>query len=776
MSYAAVSKSLDASDVRGLSIVGISGGDATPRTPSFEHASAVSSSCNSRELESSLSESDVEEASAPSRGPPWAQIGAGLVVLIAINAVLLAKQPNFKRPLLAAHQKCKNETVAAAFLTLPGLSWQPYVVMNGVLASIGMLVLGLPADLLLLGLSALFCVLRIITTDELLGGLSNEGVVAVAALCVVSAAIDKTKALDAIMAPALGEPKTIPLAMVKMAMPVVSLGCVFNNTPLVAVMIPIVQSWATRVGIEVSYFMMPLSFIAMLSACLTSMGSSTNLLAVDLLPDAKIGFLDLAPVGFLVMVVGVGYCALAAPYLLPSNHAAPSHEVPRKGENSCSDGRRFSFGAGIGFQDQSARRYAVSFELDKDGPLLNHSLEGSGLLHALAPPGHVILDGQDDELMEPGDELDAVDVTAQDVASLAAIPGLHLKAVGKPHRVHRHARDHIALQNTVQRWGRCALPVTRWVAAGAQGGWAAPHHAFFEVVVPPDGLPVSKLTALESGTSPEPVRLEQLQAWLSESNCTLVAVRGTALKEHQIIPLRGGDVLLIEVLTDDFDASVKNQFAQVTLVPQTGPLAKVRLSPIDRFRPCLAVLGLLFTVLASALHWAPLDALAILVGLVSVVLGTVNVREVYGAINGPVLLTVAASFGLGAAITNTGLAGCLASGIVALVDGSGQIVVVGALVGLASVLGIFVSNNTVIILLAPLIEDICNRQGLNLKTVTLAVIYSANLSFATPFSYQTNMMVMPYGHYVFIDYVKFGVPMMVLCNVVALFGTVAFWG
>jgi len=87
-----------------------------------------------------------------------------------------------------------------------------------------------------------------------------------------------------------------------------------------------------------------------------------------------------------------------------------------------------------------------------------------------------------------------------------------------------------------------------------------------------------------------------------------------------------------------------------------------------------------------------------------------------------------------------------------------------------------VSNNTVVILLAPLIQDICKRKGINLKMAMLAVIYAANLSFATPFSYQTNMMVMPHGKYVFIDYIKFGLPMMIVCGIVALIGTYTVWG
>merc|ERR1719305_1921379 len=108
--------------------------------------------------------------------------------------------------------------------------------------------------------------------------------------------------------------------MLRMALPVAALGTVFNNTPLVAVMIPIVKDWTNRTGQEVSFFMMPLSFITMLSACITTMGSSTNLLAVQLVPEANIQFLDLAPVGVLIMFTGVVYCAVMAPLVLPANN------------------------------------------------------------------------------------------------------------------------------------------------------------------------------------------------------------------------------------------------------------------------------------------------------------------------------------------------------------------------------------------------------------------------------------------------------------------------
>jgi len=211
------------------------------------------------------------------------------------------------------------------------------------------------------------------------------------------------------------------------------------------------------------------------------------------------------------------------------------------------------------------------------------------------------------------------------------------------------------------------------------------------------------------------------------------------------------------------------------MIDEQPPPPSVILSPLDPWRPYLAVLSLLATVACAALDLAPLDAVAILFAISSILLGTLSGKDVYRSINGPVLLTVAASFGAGAAIFNTGLATCLASGVLFVAEGAGETAILAALVGLALALGVFVSNNTVVILLAPLIKDICKRQGLSLKKAMLAVIYAANLSFATPFSYQTNMMVMPHGQYIFMDYVKFGVPMMVLCGSVALVGTFAYW-
>lgn len=710
-----------------------------------------------------LTTADGQDAILPNDW--WRKSEAQVVMVILFLNLLLVfwVQPTFRNPHTDELQ-----------------SWQPYVVMNMVAFSIFLMAKGLPADLILLAVSSLFCVVRIIGVDELLEGLSNSGVVAVAVLCVVSKAIDKTKALNKIMGNCLGRPSSVPMAMLRLAVPVASLGTVFNNTPLVAVMIPIVSDWTARAGLEVSHFMMPLSFITMLSACITTMGSSTNLLAVDLVPEAHIQFLDLAPVGLMVMVVGVSYCCFLASWLLPANNDTVVEVQADK-----SVGRQGTYlGAMIDHDEVKSPgetprcnvdRYTVRFKLSRaEGPLHDKSAAESGLLNCMTPPTriHFLRSADKATILEAGDQFVLANATVSEIASLVAVPGLHLESLGGQYRTRSHQeRRKSTFAKEREQKTQFGMPVRKWVAANVQGGWVATQRALFEVIVAPGGV----LKAGRSSTLGA-ISLQALQEPLSEWNCTLIAIRGVPPDSGGLMRLGGGEVLLVEALTGDFPSEAGTGFVKVLPVVEQGPPNKLILSPLDPYRPIIAVAGLASCVMLSALKIVELDAIAVLVGLGSILLGTLNSRELYGAINGPVLLTVAASFGVGSAFSKTGLASALAKGVLEVAEQSGPYAILGSIVALALTLGVVVSNNTTVILLAPLVKQISQRQNMDLKMMMLAIVYAANLSFATPFSYQTNMMVMPHGRYVFMDYVRFGVPMMLICGLVALVGTIIVWG
>ena len=88
---------------------------------------------------------------------------------------------------------------------------------------------------------------------------------------------------------------------------------------------------------------------------------------------------------------------------------------------------------------------------------------------------------------------------------------------------------------------------------------------------------------------------------------------------------------------------------------------------------------------------------------------------------------------------------------------------------LVSITTNFISNNACAVLFAPIAIDIAEKINVDPKIFAIALIFSVNTSFATPLAYQTNLLVMGPGHYKFIDYVKFGLPLTILCWVVFFF-------
>jgi Citrate transporter len=164
----------------------------------------------------------------------------------------------------------------------------------------------------------------IISIKEALEGFSNEGVMTVMALFVVAEGITRTGALDWYMAKLLGRPEGNASAQFRMMVPSVVISAFTNNTPQVAIMIPILERWCKSISIPVSQLMIPLSYSSVLGGTIATIGTSTNLVVVGLLadrypddPDMQIGIWSLGLYGVPVAIAGVCYIIVASPWLLP---------------------------------------------------------------------------------------------------------------------------------------------------------------------------------------------------------------------------------------------------------------------------------------------------------------------------------------------------------------------------------------------------------------------------------------------------------------------------
>ena len=189
----------------------------------------------------------------------------------------------------------------------------------------------LPIWLVFIGAITVAMTLRLAAPSDLLKGYSNTGVVTVAALYPVAAGMYATGAISLLTEWAVGLPKSLAVARVKIYFPIAFASAFLYNTPLVAMMIPAVRDITRRTGLSGSKLFMGLSYIALLGGTITLIGTSVNLIVAGLVSDAvakgqltnvaPIGFFDPAWIGVPATIAGLAYMMTIGARLLPDRTA-----------------------------------------------------------------------------------------------------------------------------------------------------------------------------------------------------------------------------------------------------------------------------------------------------------------------------------------------------------------------------------------------------------------------------------------------------------------------
>ena len=204
------------------------------------------------------------------------------------------------------------------------------------------------------------------STQSLVAGFGNEGLITVAVLFVLAQGLTQTGAMSMITEPLLGRPKSVAGAQARLLMPVAGLSAFLNNTTIVAIFIPVVTDWCKKVGLAASKLFIPLSYAAILGGVCTLSGTSTNLVVYgmtrtavaqgDLAKPVEIGMFTVAIVGLPVAIVGMIYIFLASPKLLPDRRAKRADEA-------------------------EARQYTVEMLVEPNSPVDGKTIEVAGLRH-----------------------------------------------------------------------------------------------------------------------------------------------------------------------------------------------------------------------------------------------------------------------------------------------------------------------------------------------------------------------------------------------------------
>ena len=239
------------------------------------------------------------------------------------------------------------------------LTWQAWI---AIAVTVGVFLLNaitsLPTEIVFLGGASVLFVSGILTEEDTLAGFSNPGMITVAVLYIVVTGLSQTGGLSLISQRVLGLPKGQNAALLRMMTPVMGMSAFLNNTPVVAMFIPVVGDWARKLRISPSKLMIPLSYAAIFGGVCTLIGTSTNLVVNGLListtdlPGLKL--FDLSLVGLPCAIAGTIYLFLTNRWLLPN----------RKPVISDSD---------------DVRQYTVEMMVSMDSPLANKSIEDAGL-------------------------------------------------------------------------------------------------------------------------------------------------------------------------------------------------------------------------------------------------------------------------------------------------------------------------------------------------------------------------------------------------------------
>lgn len=196
--------------------------------------------------------------------------------------------------------------------------------MGVTLAVLAVLLYGLvkdkPPDVLFVGAVVILGMLGVIRPDEAFSGFSNSGMLIVAALFVVAAGLRETGVMDYIGERFLGRVETEGMALLLMAIVLIPSAMVLNNTPKVALLVPVLIAWCRKHRISPSRLLMPLSFLSILGGTCSLIGTSTNLVVQGLLLKSHLrpmSFFEIGWVGFPCALLGAIYLLTAGRKLLP---------------------------------------------------------------------------------------------------------------------------------------------------------------------------------------------------------------------------------------------------------------------------------------------------------------------------------------------------------------------------------------------------------------------------------------------------------------------------
>ncbi len=570
----------------------------------------------------------------------------------------------------------------------------------------------LPADVVALLAMGALMLTGILTVNDTLSVFSNSAPITVAAMFVLSAALERTGVIDYVgrIVSRLANGGSAILAVITMMASVIILSAFINNTPVVIILIPVAMRLAKAINVSPSKLLMPLSFAAIFGGTTTLIGTSTNIL-VDGVAQREgmpaFGMFEITGAGLMFAGVGIVYVALLSPFLLPVRDTLAAM-----------------------LPDQKERRFVAQILIPLNSDLIGKTISETGFT---AEKGFTVID--------------------------VFREGVSLRQNLKTTVI--QAGDRMVLRSPVAEM--LTLKEAGNVAIGAKGS----EHASFEPVQ------TTETVIMEGVIGPQSRLIGRRLAGLGLARLYGVYVlaihrRGENMAA-QIDELRFdvGDTVLVE----GPPRGMRELFEEGHLNNLTESSERA----IRRDKAPIALAAILLVMGLAAIELMPIAGLALIAATAVVAFGCLDHQEAYQSIRWDILMLIFGMLALGIAMEKTGAAALIVGVLAEVSGGFGPLALLILIYAVTSFLTEIISNNAAAILITPLAIGLAQQIGVDPRAFIVAVMFAASASFATPIGYQTNTLVYRAGGYRFMDFVRFGLPLNLLMVVVAAFVIPIFW-
>ncbi|PCJ39242.1 MAG: SLC13 family permease [Alphaproteobacteria bacterium] len=539
---------------------------------------------------------------------------------------------------------------------------------------------------------------------QLLAGFADPALITILALLVIGQGMVQTGALETpaqiIVKHGISRPKLVIFVCL---IAVMIISALLNNTPVVVIFIPIMITLMDKMNKSAGLVLMPLSFVAILGGMTTLIGSSTNLLvagAYKAQTGQVINFFDFTIPGLFLAAIGLLYVTIIAPLILPKNLSTADDNT----------------------QIISGKQFIVQLDL----------IEGNSLIGKKSIAG-----------MFPD------------------LPRMTVRLVQRGSKVFLPPFDDIEFQD-----GDCIiLATTRAVLSeklskdpGLLRGILTatnPDDMKIEPIENPRGQKIAEVIVAPASRL-DGRTLEQVGYHL-QGGCKVLGIqrRSRMIRSSMDdIRLEAGDILLVIGTSSQINALRTNK--DVLLMEWSTQEVKVR---SDSWK----ALGIFAGVVAfAATGIIPIPITATFGAFLMIALGCLNIRQASRAVDRRIFLLIGAALAMGTALQATGGASYLAESLIHIFEGSSVAITLSAFFLLIAILTNMLSNNATAVLFTPIAVNMANQLGVDPMVFVTAVIFAANCSFATPMGYQTNLLVMGPGNYKFKDFMRVGVPLILI--------------